>query len=371
MNEEYLDPTGLEALLIALKPYMNSGGAGSITPIGNNLLEAIAKGEYVPADALGANAFLNAPGLDQFWRYIGPKVSGGTPVRAIAKADYEALSDLEKDSDVLWILTNSSRQYPTSLNLMSWADVSKISADGTFGNYFKVGDTKRIFLNGKFFNQGPTYNNIPLDLVVVGIDHNQDKESPGEHRVHWLAGMLDGKNVCLTPDPDTYSAQTTRDGGCIQGNNVITSWNECPMNKITLAGHQAPTIRVTNSLANILPDDLRAVMKSVRKSSLMKNKSDMEFIESYVTFPSLVEITAATSWYERATQETYTFFKPIDGVDEGSKRASVDILSGQSRIWWTRSSDMSSLRWMRCLVTGGTSSTEQNWSLAIRPLLFT
>ena len=134
MSDQYLDERGVQKLLEALKPHIEGagggGGVGSVSPITNNLLAAIAKGEYVPAEALGTDLFLNTPGLDTFYRYIGPRVSGGTPVRAITKADYMALSDLEKDADVLYILTDTTRRYPTSLNLMSWADISKISADG-------------------------------------------------------------------------------------------------------------------------------------------------------------------------------------------------------------------------------------------------
>ena len=271
MSDQYLDERGVQKLLEALKPHIEGagggGGVGSVSPITNNLLAAIAKGEYVPAEALGMDLFLNTPGLDTFYRYIGPRVSGGTPVRAIAKADYMALSDLEKDADVLYILTDTTRRYPTSLNLMSWEDISKISADGTFKNYFKVGDTKRIYLNGVYWN-GQTWADIPIDMVVLGIDHNQDQESPGEHRVHWMIGMLDGKNVCIDPVPGEYGAVSGTYGGVIAQDTGTISWQDSRMFKASLHGMNTTVYPSSHNIKEILPTDLLSVMKSVLKSSL-------------------------------------------------------------------------------------------------------
>ncbi len=373
MSDQYLDERGVQKLLEALKPHIEGsgggGGVGSVSPITNNLLAAIAKGEYVPAEALGTDLFLNTPGLDTFYRYIGPRVSGGTPVRAIAKADYMALSDLEKDADVLYILTDTTRRYPTSLDLMSWADISKISADGTFKNYFKVGDTKRIYLNGRFYSDGPTYSNIPLDLLVVGVDHNQEMESPEEHRVHWLAGTLNGSNVCLTPDPMNYGTEPDRVGGAIQQNTTVVGWKTSSMFKYVLTN-------TNNSFISLLPEDLSAVMKPVRKSSYTEDKKTMEFVESYVSLLSMGELVGdvTPTWNENMTQQTYEFFKNKTAVDlawRAKYLASIDILTSSAKTYWLRTSYSNSLSWYSVAPEGTFSSLSQRRSYAIRPLVFT
>lgn len=371
MSDQYLDERGVQKLLEALKPHIEGagggGGVGSVSPITNNLLAAIAKGEYVPAEALGADLFLNTPGLDTFYRYIGPRVSGGTPVRAIAKADYMALSDLEKDADVLYILTDTTRRYPTSLNLMSWEDISKISADGTFKNYFKVGDTKRIYLNGVYWN-GQTWADIPIDMVVLGIDHNQDQESPGEHRVHWMIGMLDGKNVCIDPVPGEYGAVSGTYGGVIAQDTGTISWQDSRMFKASLHGMNTTVYPSSHNIKEILPTDLLSVMKSVLKSSLKADKTTMEFVESYITLPSIGEIRgfASTSWYENRFQNGYEYF--VKRYDETSNLnvslTSVDILSGDPKKWWTRTAIRlaTSIQWYAVNIDGSNAPSSQNIS---------
>lgn len=381
MSDQYLDERGVQKLLEALKPHIEGagggGGVGSVSPITNNLLAAIAKGEYVPAEALGTDLFLNTPGLDTFYRYIGPRVSGGTPVRAITKADYMAMSDLEKDADVLYILTDTTRRYPTSLNLMSWEDISKISADGTFKNYFKVGDTKRIYLNGVYWN-GQTWANIPIDMVVLGIDHNQDQESPGEHRVHWMIGMLDGKNVCIDPVPGEYGAASTTYGGVIAPDTGVVSWRDSRMFNASLNGNIQTAYPNAHDIKEILPTDLLSVMKSVLKSSLKTDKTTMEFVESYITLPSVGEIRGFGSgtWYENQFQKGYEYFvKKYDGTANSLNTAltSVDVLSGDPKRWWLRSAvkAVSSSQWYATNADGTNLATPQNFSYAIRPLVFT
>lgn len=378
MSGGHLDETGLQKLLEVLKPHIEGsggGGVGSVSPITNNLLAAIAKGEYVPAEALGTDLFLNTPGLDTFYRYIGPRVSGGTPVRAIAKADYMALSDLEKDADVLYILTDTTRRYPTSLNLMSWEDISKISADGTFKNYFKVGDTKRIYLNGVYWN-GQTWANIPIDMVVLGIDHNQDQESPGEHRVHWMIGMLDGKNVCIDPVPGEYGVMSSTYGGVISTISSAIDWKRSTMFGTSLHG-VTPKPVPSHNFKEILPADLLPVMKSVWKSSLKTDKTTMEFVESYITLPSVGEIRGFTSssWYENQFQKGYEYF--VKRHNETSNLnvllTAVDVLSNNPKKWWTRSAidANNSNQWWGVNVDGANLVSPQNASFTIRPLVFT
>lgn len=379
MSDQYLDERGVQKLLEALKPHIEGagggGGVGSVSPITNNLLAAIAKGEYVPAEALGTDLFLNTPGLDTFYRYIGPRVSGGTPVRAITKADYMALSDLEKDADVLYILTDTTRRYPTSLNLMSWEDISKISADGTFKNYFKVGDTKRIYLNGTYW-VGQTWANIPIDMVVLGIDHNQDQESPGEHRVHWMIGMLDGKNVCIDPVPREYNTTSDSYGGTINSSSDAVAWVRSTMYTVSFDGRSSTPPENYKNIKGILPADLLSVMKPVLKSSLNADRTAMEFVKSYITIPSIGETRGfVSSWHENQFQNGYEYF--VKRYDETSNLnvslTSVDILSGDPKKWWTRTATKlaNSIQWYAVAVDGSVAPSSQDISYAIRPLVFT
>lgn len=400
MSDQYLDERGVQKLLEALKPHIEGagggGGVGSVSPITNNLLAAIAKGEYVPAEALGMDLFLNTPGLDTFYRYIGPRVSGGTPVRAIAKADYMALSDLEKDADVLYILTDTTRRYPTSLNLMSWADISKISADGTFKNYFKVGDTKRIYLNGRYYtgsgnNSFTRLDDVPIDLLVVGIDHNQEIESPGEHRVHWLLGMVDGKNVCIDGSNANYAkAVTTFYGGCIsvETTTAFTPWKDSALAIHGLGIDRSPSNWSNMMFGSRLPDDLRAVLKPVKKVQAFGDTVDIT--NSYMTLPAITEIFKEVSYTSLSKEanwvKTYEYYldrvkyQPIgnaiypDVETTNLFVTSVDILTKKPKLWRTRSNAAntpSNNSYSIISTSGEKGAATQNTHYAIRPLVFT
>ena len=136
-----------------------------------------------------------------------------------------------------------------------------------------------------------------------------------------------------------------------------------------------PTINV--SIRSILPEDLRAVMKSVLKSSLKAGKTTMEFVESYVTLPSVGEIQgfASDTWYENQFQKGYEYF--VKRYDETSNLnvslPSVDILSGNPKKWWTRTaiSAANSIQWYAVNLDGSNAPSAQNISYAIRPLVFT
>ena len=81
----------------------------------------------------------------------------------------------------------------TSLNDNTWATIKEVSDAGQGENYWSVGDTKRITINGKVGNF--TFSNLAIDAFIIGFNHNSSRE--GTNRIHFQIGKIGGKDVCL------------------------------------------------------------------------------------------------------------------------------------------------------------------------------
>lgn len=82
-----------------------------------------------------------------------------------------------------------------TLNEYTWAEIRKISDANLATEYgFKPGDTKSITISGTI---GNTAVNQTVDAVILGINHNAEKE--GNNRIHFLIGKS-GDNICGMTD---------------------------------------------------------------------------------------------------------------------------------------------------------------------------
>ena len=145
------------------------------------------------------------------------------------------------------------------LEEMSWADIRRVSDAGLASEYWSVGDTKTIILNGTV--AGTTFNNTEVQVVIIGFDHNATRE--GAKRIHFQIGRIGIYNVAL--NPYNYSEETA-EGFCMNIEpNRSGGWKSSHMRNNILGNTSNPTSPKSGTLLAILPADLRAVMKSVTK----------------------------------------------------------------------------------------------------------
>lgn len=151
--------------------------------------------------------------------------------------------------------------FNTIISSNSWAAIKAASDAGEGANFWSVGDTKPIVINGKVGNF--TFSNLTINPFILGFNHNSVKE--GTKRIHWLIGKISGKMVALC---DGMYNSSPSSGGYFQmatsGTNV-SGWRDSYMRKTLLGNGNAPTSPLANSLMAALPSDLRAVMKAVTK----------------------------------------------------------------------------------------------------------
>ena len=150
----------------------------------------------------------------------------------------------------------------TSLNDNTWATIKEVSDAGQGENYWSVGDTKRITINGTV--QGFTFSNLAIDTFILGFNHNSSRE--GTNRIHFRIGKIGGKSVALCDSK--YNSTGTDAGFRMNKSNTNSGgWNGSYGRKEVLGNSGTPTSPPANSLLAALPADLRAVMKPVTKYS--------------------------------------------------------------------------------------------------------
>lgn len=165
----------------------------------------------------------------------------------------------------------------TALNDMTWEQIRAISDAGKAADYFNLGDTKTITINGKVGNT--TFSNLSIDAFIIGFNHNSARE--GANRIHFKIGKINGVHIALC---DSHYGSNGSSASYFQMNASNTNsggWNGSSMRKTLLGNSGTPTSPPSGSLLAALPADLRDVMKAVTKYS--DNTGGGSDAASYVT----------------------------------------------------------------------------------------
>ena len=164
-----------------------------------------------------------------------------------------------------------------TLNSNSWATIKAVSDAGQGDNYWDVGDTKAITINGNVGNTN--FSNLSINVYIIGFNHNSARE--GNNRIHFKIGKIGGTQVALC-DAQYGSSQSNNGYFNMNPNNSNAGgWANSYHRRTLLGNTGTPTSPPANSLLAALPADLRAVMKAVTKYS--DNTGGGSNTASYVT----------------------------------------------------------------------------------------
>ena len=221
------------------------------------------------------------------------------------------------------------------LDKNEWKVIKKVADADKGANYWAVGDTKRITLNGKV--GATTISNLKVDAFIIGFNHNSGKE--GSNRIHFLLGKISGKFVGLV---DSSYGSTTSTSGAFTMNTSNTNsggWGSSQMRSKVLGSASSPTSPTANTLLAALPADLRAVMKSCTKYTDNKGggntASNVSSTTDYLFLLSEYEVFATHQYCNDAEpnyQAQYDYFKAGN-----SKVANKHSATGTAAVWWLRS----------------------------------
>lgn len=246
------------------------------------------------------------------------------------------------------------------LNDNAWATIRRISDAGTGANYWAVGDTKSITINGKI---GNTDVNQTINAFIIGFDHNAEKE--GTNRIHFLIGKSDN-NMCGMTDSN-YDTSVSGSGWCsMQTVGDSWGWNNNYMRKTFLGNTGTPVAPVENTFLAALPADLRAEMKSCTKYSFDDEAHAVTSTIDYLFLLAEFEVFGALThaYEEDNSQVQYDYFKAGNSKVAGSWESPATAVN-----WWLRSIDMEHSTGAYCVVytSGEAGYYLANYSLGVLP----
>lgn len=224
-------------------------------------------------------------------------------------------------------LTN---MYVTHLDLeeTSWEQISAISAEGNAANYFSVGDTKSVALNGTV---GTLNVNATYYVYIIGINHNADIEGLGIH--FGCFKTANGTDVALCDS--TYGYSDNNKPIFSHGKSSASDWYDSLLrtsilgtngSRVTIASGTAPTCTYTtsNTMMGAIPDELRDVIKPVTKYTWLSGLSGDNancYVKEYFTLLSHYEVTGESSKYaDKAGNMFETCCKQYEYYANGASR---------------------------------------------------
>ena len=215
-----------------------------------------------------------------------------------------------------------------TLNDNDWATIKEVADQSKGANYWSVGDTKQITMNGKV-SDGLTLSSYSTYVYIIGFDHNSSVEGTGIAFGGFKTAASGGVDVALC-DSGYNSGRTS--GQWFNMNNSNTNsggWSSSRMRSTTL-----PLVK------SALPSELTSVIKTT--SIYSDNTGGGSDTASYVTATqdelyllAEFEIFGARTYAnsaERNHQQQYAYY-----VAGNSKVKYRHDSTAAAVAWWERS----------------------------------
>ncbi len=289
-------------------------------------------GQKTASATTDSNGKCSFEGLDYGEYTISATISGSEKSETVS-IDASKIYDVE-------LSINAS----ATLNDNDWATISAVSGAGLANNYWNVGDTKAINLNGA---ASKLSLNTTLYCYILGFNHDKSSASGAKDGITFgtfKSATSNGIDVCLisgySDDSDfRMNTTNTNSGGwknCDMRYNILGSTN-------TQNGDATSTTATSpkaNTLMSCLPSDLRAVMRPMYVYT--DNTGGGSDTASYVTgtldyLPLLAEyeVHGARNYANSAEQNNQTQYAYYKNGNSKKKFNYSDISSAM--YWWNRS----------------------------------
>ena len=296
----------------------------------------------------------------------------GTTITVTAKATGSATITVNVGADTNYTAP-SSKTFTVAVTLVSktlssnsWAVIKAVSDAGQGANYWAVGDTKRITLNGKV--GAYTFSNFNIDVFILGFNHNSSKE--GSNRIHFQIGKVSGKAVALCDSQYNGSGSSAMFHMNSSDSNS-GGWNGSYMRKTLLGNSNTPASTLENSLMAALPSDLLAVMKTVTKytdntGGGSNSSGNVTATADYLFLLAEFEVFGTRYWanqYEQNSQKQYDYYKA------GNSRVAYNHSAVSTAVWWWLRSAYYDYGYYFCdvITDGSYSNSYAYYSAGLRP----
>ena len=215
-----------------------------------------------------------------------------------------------------------------TLNDNDWATIRDIADASEGANYWAVGDTKEITINGKV-SDGLTLTNYQTWVYIIGFDHNSAVEGTGIAFGGFKTAASSGIDVALC-DSGYNSQKSSGQWFNMNNNNSTTGgWASCNMRNNTLSLVKAA-----------LPSDLQSVLKtttiytdntggsSTAASYVTATQDDLYLLAEFEIFGARTYANSA----EQTKQQQYAYY-----VAGNSKVKYRHDSTATAVLWWERS----------------------------------
>lgn len=234
-----------------------------------------------------------------------------------------------------------------TLNNNDWATIKSVADQSKGANYWAVGDTKEIVINGKL-SDGLTLSNYSTYVYIIGFNHNSSVEGTGIAFGGFKTAASGGTDVALC---DSGYGTNKTSGQWFNMNNSRTNtggWSSSRMRSTTL-----PLVK------SALPSELTSVIKTT--SIYSDNTGGGSDVASYVTATqddlyllAEFEIFGARTYAnsaERNYQQQYAYY-----VAGNSKVKYRHDSTATAVFWWERSVHAAYAYYFCTVYTNGTAT---------------
>ena len=336
---------------------VDNGGSYTATVKFIRLTVEVDSGSQITISKGDTNISLIGTGSDQVYL-----PSTGTWTVTASKDDLDASAEVECSAYQDYSVELAYIQ--EVLNNNSWEMIKRVADADEGANWWSVGDTKSIVLNGKIGNL--TVNSLAMDVFILGFNHNSSRE--GAHLIHFMIGKINNKMAALC---DSNYNDSVSSGFCMNTSNTNSGgWNNSYMRKNILGNNGTPSSPPANSYLAALPADLRAVMQLVSKYTDNTGGSNssgaVTETKDYLFLLAEFEVHGSRDYanqYERNSQLQYDYFK-----SGNSKVAYRHTSMGSAVFWWLRSPGYSYYTSFCSVNTdGSTYAHSADWSYGVAP----
>ena len=243
----------------------------------------------------------------------------------------------------------------------SWNAIKKAVNSGTASSLWKVGDRKKVILNGSV-GEGKTFSNTITYCYILGFDHNKSVESGGAHALHigFGASALSGGAYIAYCDSSYASEVST---SCFNMNTSYTNkggWNSCQMKST-----------ICPAFKNALPSDLQSNIRAVTKWQNNGRSTSGQSSSNEIWLLSEMEIFGEAPFSKyTANQLQYDFYKGVTGWNAAPKIKYRDTDTSTAARWWERSAHSSNSGFFCFVIADGVAdSSHASYSRGFAPCL--
>ena len=294
---------------------LNIGGGGGVKP---RIVVTAPTGSDVTVSK--GSTILYAPEVGGTWTFNVPEQGDWSATAILGSKTASKTVSVSK----VGVYNVTLRYVSTTLNDNSWEDIKGVADASAGANYWSVGDTKQITMNGKV-SDGLTLSSYSTYVYIIGFDHNKDVEGTGIAFGGFKTAASGGIDVALCDS--AYPGRKTS-GQWFNMNNSNTNgggWSSSRMRSTTL-----PLVK------SALPSDLQAVIKTT--SIYSDNTGGGSDTASYVT-------ATQDELYLFAEFEIFGARTHANSAERNYQKQYAYYVAGNSKIKYRHDSTATAVNW--------------------------